>query len=192
LVKKYGLIVIVVLLLCVISLAVCLKGDDASDAASSIRYIEPVETAKTISTHGLEPTETATAPVDVVAGTPVAPSAEEEMKAETTATMLPANAAEETSSNESQDTPSEYGSSGVHEHIPDIVAGVNATCISTGLTEGSKCSICGKTLKKQETLPKVDHRFEDGKCVWCGLPEDGSDGLAGQTGNGIELPEDDA
>ena len=50
-----------------------------------------------------------------------------------------------------------------------------ATCTSTGLSEGSHCSACGKVLVAQETLPKLKHDFIDGKCS-CGA----TDGLAMQ------------
>ena len=42
-------------------------------------------------------------------------------------------------------------------HTEEIVPGVEATCTSTGLTEGKKCSVCGETLVEQEVIGKKDH-----------------------------------
>lgn len=36
---------------------------------------------------------------------------------------------------------------------------VKATCTSTGLTAGEKCSVCGKTLKEQEIIPMIPHNY---------------------------------
>ena len=36
---------------------------------------------------------------------------------------------------------------------------VKATCTSTGLTAGEKCSVCGKTLKEQEVIPMIPHNY---------------------------------
>ena len=38
-------------------------------------------------------------------------------------------------------------------HTPEVIPAVAATCKTTGLTEGSKCSVCGKILVKQEETP---------------------------------------
>ena len=38
-------------------------------------------------------------------------------------------------------------------HTPETVPGKAATCTEEGVTEGSKCSVCGIVLKKQETIP---------------------------------------
>jgi hypothetical protein len=43
-----------------------------------------------------------------------------------------------------------------------------ATCINTGLSAGSHCSVCNKVLISQEITPTVDHNYADGdKCVVC-------------------------
>ena len=38
-------------------------------------------------------------------------------------------------------------------HTPETVPGKDATCTDDGLTEGSKCSVCGIVLTEQETIP---------------------------------------
>ena len=42
-------------------------------------------------------------------------------------------------------------------HTSDVVPAKAATCTETGLTEGSKCQRCGKTLTAQETIPALGH-----------------------------------
>ena len=37
------------------------------------------------------------------------------------------------------------------------MAGKDATCTETGLTDGSKCSVCGEILVAQETIPALGH-----------------------------------
>ena len=43
------------------------------------------------------------------------------------------------------------------DHDPIAVPGKEPTCTETGLTEGSKCQRCGKTLTEQETIPALGH-----------------------------------
>ncbi len=43
-----------------------------------------------------------------------------------------------------------------------------ATCTETGLTAGSKCSVCGEVLTAQEVVPALGHKFENGVCTVCG------------------------
>ena len=45
---------------------------------------------------------------------------------------------------------------------------VEATCQSTGLTQGLHCDTCGAVLEPQETVPATDHVYLEGKCIWCG------------------------
>ena len=40
-----------------------------------------------------------------------------------------------------------------HVCTPMTVAGKAPTCVSTGLTDGQRCSVCGKTLVAQQTIP---------------------------------------
>ena len=42
-------------------------------------------------------------------------------------------------------------------HQLSPVAKVEPTCTETGLTEGSKCSLCGEVLKEQETIDALGH-----------------------------------
>ncbi len=52
-------------------------------------------------------------------------------------------------------------------HTPEIDEGTEATCLETGLTEGSHCSVCQEVLTAQEILPIVAHDYVDGKCSVC-------------------------
>ena len=40
------------------------------------------------------------------------------------------------------------------------VSGKSATCTESGLTAGTKCSLCGIMTKAQETIPALDHDFQ--------------------------------
>ncbi len=42
-------------------------------------------------------------------------------------------------------------------HTPEVLPGVAATCTETGLTEGSKCSVCGEILVAQTEIAKLPH-----------------------------------
>jgi len=42
-------------------------------------------------------------------------------------------------------------------HTPETIPGTAATCTRAGLTEGSRCSVCGKILKAQEVIPALGH-----------------------------------
>ncbi len=70
-----------------------------------------------------------------------------------------------------------------HQHEPELLAPVTATCVSTGLTAGKRCKICGEILEPQTVVPKTEHDFytkttkakyhKDGKiityCAICGM-----------------------
>ena len=43
-------------------------------------------------------------------------------------------------------------------HTVESIAAVAATCTGTGLTEGGKCSVCGKILAQQQTTPALGHK----------------------------------
>ena len=44
------------------------------------------------------------------------------------------------------------------QHVKEVIPGKAATCTEPGLTEGIRCSVCGKILKEQEAIsPK--HSF---------------------------------
>ena len=48
-------------------------------------------------------------------------------------------------------------------HTPEVIPGKDATCKDTGLTEGSKCSVCGVILKEQEVIPVLtEHAWDEG------------------------------
>ena len=58
-----------------------------------------------------------------------------------------------------------------HVHTEVTIEGKAATCTEKGLTEGVKCSVCGKILKAQEEIPASGHKFKDGKCTVCGAKD---------------------
>ena len=53
-----------------------------------------------------------------------------------------------------------------HKEVIDET--VEATCTTTGKTEGKHCSVCNEVLVKQETVPAKGHTYENGKCKDCG------------------------
>lgn len=44
-------------------------------------------------------------------------------------------------------------------HKTEIISGKAPTCTETGLTEGIRCSVCGKILKEQQVIPAKGHSF---------------------------------
>ncbi len=70
-----------------------------------------------------------------------------------------------------------YGSA--LEHAVVIDAAKSATCISTGSTEGSHCSMCGTVLIRQNVVPKSNTHTESyGTCVDCNTICNAYDALA--------------
>ena len=57
----------------------------------------------------------------------------------------------------SEPTPSEPTT--VHTHVPEVLPPVTPTCLTTGLTVGSRCKTCGEILEKQKTVPMLSHTF---------------------------------
>ena len=54
-------------------------------------------------------------------------------------------------------------------HVNKNIPGTPATCISTGLTDGKYCEVCGKTTKEQEFIPLADHT--PGEKATCTTPQ---------------------
>lgn len=46
-----------------------------------------------------------------------------------------------------------------NNHVSVVDAAVTATCTTTGLTEGSHCSACGKVLVAQQVVPVIAHSY---------------------------------
>lgn len=55
-------------------------------------------------------------------------------------------------------------------HMPETLPAVAATCTASGLTEGSKCAVCGATLTAQKVIPAA-HHYVDGVCTVCGAED---------------------
>ena len=54
-------------------------------------------------------------------------------------------------------------------HTPVTVPGKAATCTEAGLTEGSKCSLCGEVLQEQQKIEALSHTFNgNAVCSVCG------------------------
>ena len=47
-------------------------------------------------------------------------------------------------------------------HTETIIAGKDATCTESGLTEGKKCSVCGEILLEREPTALLGHRWGEG------------------------------
>ena len=63
-----------------------------------------------------------------------------------------------------------------HKHTEEAIPAKEATCTETGLTEGTKCSVCGEVIKAQETIPAKGHTEEaipakEATCTETGLTE---------------------
>jgi D-alanyl-D-alanine carboxypeptidase (penicillin-binding protein 5/6) len=56
-------------------------------------------------------------------------------------------------------------------HTVKKLEAVAATCQKTGLTAGEKCTVCNKTLKKQTVIAKIDCKYENTVCIYCGKSE---------------------
>ena len=52
-------------------------------------------------------------------------------------------------------------------HTIVTVPGKDATCTSTGLTEGKQCSYCGLVTVTATVIPKVPHNIVNGSCTIC-------------------------
>ena len=47
------------------------------------------------------------------------------------------------------------------EHTAEVIPAVDATCTTTGWTEGSKCANCGEMIKAQDPTSMLEHCFND-------------------------------
>ncbi len=70
-------------------------------------------------------------------------------------------------------------------HTPETIPGKEATCIETGLTDGSKCSVCGEILTAQEEIPAKGHTPEvvpvkEATCTETGLTEGSKCSVCGE------------
>ena len=54
-------------------------------------------------------------------------------------------------------------------HTEETLPAVDATCTTTGLTEGTKCSVCGTVIVAQQVVGTINHNYVDGKCTVCKL-----------------------
>lgn len=71
----------------------------------------------------------------------------------------------------------------------EIIPAVAATCSTTGLTEGVKCSDCGEILTAQEPTSVREHNMVNGICAYedCGLYEHQADVMAAAPDNGDKI-----
>ncbi len=53
-------------------------------------------------------------------------------------------------------------------HTEIAVKGKPATCTEDGLTDGTKCSVCGEAITKQTVIKAEGHEYENGSCTVCG------------------------
>lgn len=53
-------------------------------------------------------------------------------------------------------------------HIEVVDTGKEATCLETGLTDGTHCSVCGEILKERKIVPALGHTTNSGVCNRCG------------------------
>jgi len=61
-------------------------------------------------------------------------------------------------------------------HVIKIISGTPATCVQSGLTEGTECAVCHETLTSQVTIPATNiHTYDnntDAECNICGFVRD--------------------
>ena len=92
-----------------------------------------------------------------VFGSPVEVSVTVKNKAPVQPTETTEPSTEEPSTEPSAPTPIEPTT--VHTHVPEILPPVTPTCLTTGLTAGSRCKECGEILEKQNVVPMLSHSF---------------------------------
>lgn len=55
-----------------------------------------------------------------------------------------------------------------HVHTEITVPGIFPGCTESGLTDGKKCSVCGKITVEQQIIPAKGHTYFNGICADCG------------------------
>ena len=73
----------------------------------------------------------------------------------------------------------------VGSHTEKVVAGKEASCTEAGLTDGSKCSVCGEILAVQTEIPETGHTEEvvagmPATCTEAGLTEGSKCSVCGE------------
>lgn len=73
-----------------------------------------------------------------------------------------------------------------HVHTEEVVPGKAATCTESGLTDGSVCTVCGKTVVEQEEIEALGHTEEvvvgkDATCTESGLTDGSKCTVCGET-----------
>ena len=117
-----------------------------------------------------KPTETLQVtlpPAVVTPGPTAAPTPSVKPTAAPMPTVKP-TAAPTPSANPAAATAKSAQPSEMHVHTVVTDPAVEATCKSTGLTEGTHCSTCGAVLTARQVTPLADHYYLFGQCIWCG------------------------
>ncbi len=50
----------------------------------------------------------------------------------------------------------------------ETIPGYPASCTESGLTDGTKCTLCCEILEAQQTIPAAGHSYANGSCTRCG------------------------
>ena len=64
------------------------------------------------------------------------------------------------------------------KHTEETIEGYPATCQTTGLTDGKKCTVCGKVTVEQKEIPVVAHKATAGVTLRAANCKEGKTGLA--------------
>ena len=122
----------------------------------TVTGVEPEPVSEPVSepdTDPAEPTQPTTDPVAEPTTEPVSEPVSEPVADPTTPT--------EPSTEPSTEPTTEPTTEPVaHVHQSKILPPVTPTCLSTGLTAGEVCSVCGEVLQAQKVIPKTAHSFQ--------------------------------